>query len=118
MQNYEKHTQHRFKRLPQGNCQLWFDDKIIDQSEMKTVDDANVGYVSLLYLIPEYRDQGVGKLLHRHAVEVFSELGKSSLQLNVSNSNKQPLSFYTNQGWVNLGPRPGKEHMFLMTYAL
>lgn len=118
MRNYNDRMQHRIRLLPQGNCHLWLDDQIIGQTEMKLIEETDVGYVSFLYLTPEYRNQGLGKLLHQHAVEVFSGLGKSTLQLSVSRSNKHALSFYEKHGWVNSGPRAGKEHMFLMTYAL
>jgi len=93
-------------------------DKIIGQTEMKLVSDTDVGYVSLLYLAPEYRGKGLGELLHNHAVKVFSALGKSTIQLSVSKSNRQAISFYAKHGWRNLGPRPEKEQMFLMNYDL
>ena len=118
MCSYEERMNDRLKYLPQGNCHLWSQDKIIGQTEMKLTDNPNVGYVSLLYLTPAFRAQGFGELLHRHAVEVFSKLGKSELQLSVSNSNLHALSFYNKHGWQNLGPRPGKEQVFLMSYAL
>ena len=118
MHSYSERMQDRLKLLPHGNCHLWIKDEIIGQTEMKLVDSPNIGYVSLLYIIPEFRGQGFGEVLLRHAVEVFSKLNKSELQLSVSNSNQQALSFYNKHGWQNLGARPGKEQMLLMSYAL
>ena len=118
MRTYKNRMIDRIDHLPQGNCHLWSKNKIIGQTEMKLVDDLNVGYVNLLYLIPEYRAQGFGELLHKQAVKVFSELDKKTLHLSVSNSNKQALSFYSKHGWSNLGPRPDKDQVFLMSYVL
>jgi len=116
--SYKDRMTERLGYLPQGNCHLWFQDRIIGQTEMKLVADADVGYISLLYLVPEQRGKGLGELLHKHAIKVFSALGKSTIQLSVSKSNRQALSFYAKHGWRNLGPRPDKETMFLMSCDL
>ncbi len=118
MSSYKDRMADRIAYLPQGNCHLWHQGKIIGQTEMKFVADPNIEYVSLLYLVSEYRAQGIGALLQMHAIKVFSALGRGVLQLSVSNTNKQALAFYAKHGWSNLGPRPGKEEMFLMRYAL
>jgi len=116
--SYKERMTERLDYLPEGNCHLWVQDKIIGQTEMKLVPDTGIGYVSLLYLVPEFRGKGLGELLHKHAIKVFSVLEKSTIQLSVSKSNRQALSFYVKHGWRNLGPRRDKKQMFLMSYDL
>ena len=116
--SYKERMTERLNYLPEGNCHLLVQDKIIGQTEMKLLPDTEIGYVSLLYLAPEYRGKGLGELLHKHAIKVFSALEKSTIQLSVSKSNRQALAFYAKHGWRNLGPRPDKKQMFLMSYAL
>lgn len=118
MVSYEDRMKTRIGSLPEGNCHLWFQDEIIGQTEMKLVEDAMVGYVSFLYLVPEFRNMGLGALLQNRAVGVFSALGKNILKLSVSSTNESALSFYEKHGWRKLGPRRGKEHMSMMSYAL
>jgi len=118
MRGYKSRMKDRIGYLPDGNCHLWDRDAIVGQTEMKFVEAPSVGYVSLLYLIKDYRSKGLGKLLHDRAIKVFTELGKSSIKLSVSISNERALSFYAKHGWKNLGPRPGKEEVYLMQYDL
>lgn len=118
MTNYVQRMRERIAYLPRGNCHLWEEGRIIGQTEMKFVEDPDVGYVSLLYLESAYRGQGYGKMLHQRAVEVFSALGKKHMKLSVSQSNQRALAFYFKHGWKSLGPRPGKEHVELMSFEL
>ena len=118
MRNYRERMENRIYLLPEGNCHLWHDHRIIGQCEMKLIEASDVGYISLFYLIPEYRHQGIGRLLHEHAIKVFTELGKRSLQLSVSMSNFQALTFYKKHGWHNSGLHPSKKNRFLMAYPL
>ena len=118
MSNYKERMAERISYLPHGNCHLWHEGEIIGQTEMKFVDDADIGYVSLLYLKPEFRNQGLGKLLQQRAVEVFSTLGKKSIQLSVSCTNLPALAFYTKHGWENIGARPDKDNVYLMRFPL
>ncbi len=118
MRDYRQRLMDKLQQLPQGNCHLWYNHQIIGQTEMKLLADPNIGYVSLFYLIPEYRAQGIGRLLHEHAVKVFQELGKTTIQLSVGQSNDAALAFYAKHGWENLGTHPGKAGRFLMGYCL
>jgi len=45
MRTYKDRMIDKVDHLPQGNCHLWRKTKIIGQTEMKLVDDLNVGYV-------------------------------------------------------------------------
>ena len=118
MLNYESRMRAREQDVPEGNCHLWLAGRIVGQTEMKLVDDPDVGYVSLFYLAKEFRSQGLGNLLHDRAVETFAALDKSTLWLSVSRTNQHANRFYEKQGWTSRGPRPGKESVERMSFAL
>ena len=115
---YKKQIQEVIDYLPLGNCHLWADKEIIGQTEMKFTDDPKVGCVSMLYLVPEYRGNGIGELLHQHSVEVFSAANKAEIQSTVGQSNKPAISFYQKHGWTSQNSETGGDEMTLMKYAL
>ena len=108
----------RIAELPEGNMHLWEGDRIVGQTEMRFDDEAGVGYVSLFYLAPECRGQGLGRLLHEHAVKVFAARGMRAVRLSVSTRNTPAIAFYRKLGWSGAGTRPHKMPMQLMEYRL
>jgi ribosomal protein S18 acetylase RimI-like enzyme len=108
----------RMAEIPEGNCHLWHGDRIIGQTEMRTSEDPKMGYVNLFYLVPEWRQRGLGRLLHDHAVEVFTARGKRGLRLSVSRSNARAIAFYRRLGWKRVGMRPNKETMDILEFPL
>jgi aminoglycoside 6'-N-acetyltransferase len=108
----------RMAQVPEGNCHVWHGGTIIGQTEMRFADDPGKGYVNLFYLTPEWRHRGLGRLLHDHAVSVFSARGCSAIRLSVSRSNERALAFYRRLGWKRLGFRPHKEAVDVMELAL
>jgi len=116
---YLAQLRHRIAELPEGNAHLWDGSRIVGQAEMRLVeDDASLGYVNLFYVVPELRGRGLGRLLHRHAVRVFSRLGKRAIRLSVSARNAQALDFYRKLGWREAGSRPHRESMQVLELAL
>lgn len=115
---YLSHLTKYIGEIPEGNAHLWYDGRIIGQTEMKFIDDDKIGYVNLFFIAPEFRGKGLGGLLHRHACRVFAALGKSRIQLRVSQTNEVALSFYRKNGWRSIGPRPGPQPMWLMEFPL
>lgn len=61
--------------------------------------------INLFYLVPEFRGQGFGKQLDRHASHFFKDLGCKSARLSVSPENLAAMRFYFKQGWIDLGQR-------------
>lgn len=115
---YVEQLKAKIAEVPEGNVHLWEDARIVGQAEMRFDDEPGVGYVSLFYLSPECRGQGLGRLLHDHAVKVFAARGMRALRLSVSARNAPAIAFYRKLGWVSLGPRPHKLPMELMEYRL
>ena len=108
----------RMAQVPEGNCHVWHGDRIVGQTEMRFSDEPGVGYVNLFYLVPEWRHRGLGRMLHDHAVAVFTARGCKAIRLSVSRKNKRALAFYRRLGWKRLGFRPHKEAVDLMELAL
>lgn len=115
---YVEQLEAKIAEVPEGNVHLWEDGRIVGQAEMRFDDEPGVGYVSLFYLAPECRGQGLGRLLHDHAVKVFTARGMRALRLSVSARNAPAIAFYRKLGWVSRGPRPHKLPMELMEYRL
>ena len=116
---YLAYLRARIAELPAGNAHVWSGERIVGQAEMRLVEeDASLGYVNLFYVIPELRRQGLGRLLQRHAVRVFSALGKRAIRLSVAARNAEALAFYRKLGWRSVGPRPHREAMEVLELPL
>jgi ribosomal protein S18 acetylase RimI-like enzyme len=116
---YVEQLRGRIGQVPEGNSHLWRDGRIVGQTEMRLfAEDPRIGYVSFFYLVPECRGQGLGRLLHEHAVAVFRRRGMAALRLSVSVRNESAIAFYRKLGWVPVGARPNKEPMEILEYAL
>lgn len=116
---YLENLRLRIAELPSANAHLWSGERIVGQAEMRLVDeDATLGYVNLFYVVPELRGRGLGTILHRHAISVFSGLGKRAIRLSVAARNAQALTFYRRLGWRVVGPRAHRERMEVLELAL
>ena len=115
---YVEQLRQRIAELPEGNSHLWQGERIVGQTEMRFDDEAGVGYVSLFYLAPDFRGQGLGRLLHDHAVKVFGARGMERIRLSVASRNAPAIAFYRKLGWKSAGARPHKLPMERMEYAL
>jgi putative acetyltransferase len=59
---------------------------------------ASLGKLEMLFLGPEYRGQGLGKLLLHYALENFD-----ARELDVNEQNTQAVGFYLKQGFKVIG---------------
>ena len=117
-ESYRTRLQQKIDQLPQGCCHLWLGSEIVGQIEAKWVADPDVGYINLVVLKPEYQRQGYGTLMLGYLSNAFSKAGKTRMQLSISPSNTQAMSFYLKHGWIDTGPRADAPHMRLMSKAL
>jgi len=60
---------------------------------------AGYGWLSLIYLRPEYRRQGYGIQVLARVYRHYQELGRRSLRLNVAESNTAARAFYEKEGF-------------------
>jgi ribosomal protein S18 acetylase RimI-like enzyme len=109
----------KIAQIPEGNVHLWHGEQIVGQMEMRLVDhEPHIGYVSLIYIAPEMRGQGLGRLLHEHALQVCRIREKRAMRLSVSLTNVPAIMFYRRLGWEMVGSRPNKEPMAIMEFPL
>ena len=63
---------------------------------------ASCGWISLLYLGPEYRGRGLGVQLLGRAVVKYRKLGRRGLRLQAAEDNAAAMAFYRKHGFVPL----------------
>lgn len=68
---------------------------------------AGYGWISLLYLVPEYRHKGYGIQLLARALAVYSDMGRKALRLTVAEENTAALRFYERYGFAPLSRQAG-----------
>lgn len=65
------------------------------------------GWISLIYVEPEYRSRRLGIQLLGHAVSLARTMGRDFLRLHVSQTNAEAIGFYQHNGFRILEPVPG-----------
>jgi ribosomal protein S18 acetylase RimI-like enzyme len=74
-------------------------------------EDASVGHLFQVWVSPEYRGRGVGRLLTDAVIEWARDLGLRSLRLGVTPSHPAALRLYRAAGFIEVGEaeplRPG-----------
>ena len=79
---------------------------------------AGYGWLSLLYLRPEYRHRGYGIQVLGRVYRKYQELGRKSLRLNVAVSNTDARAFYAREGFAVLGRESGTDGLLLLEKRL
>lgn len=63
---------------------------------------AGYGWVSLLYIAPEYRGRGAGIQLLARALFFYEKLGRTAIRLHCAEENTAALAFYRKHGFTVL----------------
>lgn len=84
---------------------VFHEDQTVGQIELRKLKDGS-GFVSFYYLVPEFRNKGLGKQLDDFAITELKKRGCTKVRLTVSERNKAGLRFYEKTGWKSLGPDP------------
>ena len=79
---------------------------------------AGYGWVSLLYLEPEYRGRGCAAQLMARAYALFGSLGRKSLRLHVAAENETALAFYRREGFRVIEGEGSGGRLLLMEKSL
>ena len=107
------------RALPGSCVHVWKDDTVIGQLEMSRFKaDPRIGYVNLYYLVPSYRNRGLGRRLDEYATAFLDSSGFRTARLSVSPTNQQAMRFYLKNDWRDLGPRSGHPEVHLMEKEL
>jgi GNAT superfamily N-acetyltransferase len=95
----------RTRSIPGSCVHVWSGATVIGQMELGRFKGVpEMGYVNLYYLIPAFRNRGLGHYLDEYATAFLSGLGFQGARLNVSPTNRQAMRFYLKNGWRDLGP--------------
>ena len=86
---------------PMAVLQLLDGDKPVGLVDLDTLRGASQGWgwLSLIYLKPERRGQGLGIQLLARAVFHYRRLGRTALRLTVASENARALAFYRREGF-------------------
>jgi len=104
---FSEHFAEILKKDPEAIYSVWYEDKLVGQIDLKTSwKEKNCGYVSFFYLLPEYRNRGLGAILDQYATSAFKKKGLLKAQLTVSEMNLPGIKFYEKNGWKRVGPDP------------
>lgn len=81
--------------------------------------DSGYGWISFLYLVPQYRNKGYGIQLLGRAVVLYRKLGRTSLRLYAAEDNRAALRFYEKSGFRTLRTEAGNSgNLYLMEKAI
>lgn len=77
--------------------------------------EENIGWISLLYLFPDYRGRGCAMQLLSRAEQLYKKLGRKALRLTVSGTNEPAVRFYARAGFekISAEKRGGNETLLL-----
>lgn len=106
---------------PQAVQRLYYEDQPAGLLDLDTQRGSHAGYgwISLLYLEPEFRGRGCGIQLLSRAMQKYEQLGRRALRLHVAEENQAAVSFYRRWGFQELGQEPGGSgHLLLMERKL
>lgn len=89
------------RETPNAVMKLYCKDEPAGLVDLDTARGAHAGYgwISFLYLKPEYRGRGCGVQLIGRAIFLYDRLGRHSLRLHVAEDNKAAVDFYQKNGF-------------------
>jgi ribosomal protein S18 acetylase RimI-like enzyme len=91
--------------FPEGFLFAEVDGDVIGELVLRMIpyEGRTIGYVSLVYLKPNYRGKGYSQEMFAHAEKLFREHNLSEYHLRVSVNNDRAICFYEKQGMTTLG---------------
>lgn len=119
-QEYIELIQQRTKEFPEGYVIVELDGRVVGQIEMhpREFDGRQIGFVSLFYLIPEFRGKGYGEQLTKYAEDLFLRNGVVEYHLRVSPTNRYAVRFYEKCGLLKIREEQHQHVMWRMGKTL
>ena len=113
---YYRAARDHYRRDPESVCLLYDGDVFAGLLDLDTArgEHAGYGWVSLLYLCPEYRRRGLGVQLLGGAVTKYRTLGRRAVRLYAAEDNTAALAFYRANGFAELSRAPGTNGELLL----
>jgi len=90
---------------PECIVHVWLNNQIVGQVNLGRFTEPSLGYLNLLYVVPEWRGRGVATAIEAYASKWFHQRGFGSARLSVSISNLRALRFYLKHEWRDIGAR-------------
>lgn len=96
-------------QFPDGFVLVTQDGQHVGQMELriKTVEEREIGYVSLYYITPDYRGRGVSNDFVQYAENFFRAHGMTEYHLRVSPTNARAIRFYEKHGMEKIAEEMG-----------
>lgn len=89
----------RIEEFPDGHVLAFLGLDCVGQLELQIPYGADVGYVNLFYVSPDFRGQGLGRRLHDFAERYFRSWDATRIELDVSKTNDRAIGFYKHLGY-------------------
>ena len=101
---------------PRAVLRLYHEDNPAGLVDLDPARGAHAGYgwVSFLYLCPEYRGKGYGIQALARAISLYRVLGRRTLRLHVADTNARALAFYEREGFRALSEERGSRGTLLL----
>lgn len=98
---YLNYAIEHYREDPEAVLRIYDGDKLVGLVDMDTKRGENAGYgwISLLYLRPEYRHRGFGIQLLARPLFKYKGMGRKALRLQVAEDNEAALAFYKKNGF-------------------
>lgn len=106
---YYRTAKEAVKKEPLSLMKVFSADDFIGIVELDPLraSELGAGWISFLYLTPEFRGRGYGPQLLGHAVSVFRGKGRRAIRLHVAETNETAVRFYQRNGFQLISKEPG-----------
>ena len=93
------------QQYPYGVIHVFRGDDIIGQIDYRIEDlFTDKAFISMFYLIPAARGQGIGSLMHEYLIKSLREQGCNGARILIQSSNERGVSFYKKHNWRYVKP--------------
>ncbi|RVU81754.1 GNAT family N-acetyltransferase [Leucothrix sargassi] len=105
------------QQYPYGVIHVYRDGEIIGQIDFRIEDlFTDKAFISMFYLVPTERGQGIGSLMHEYLINTLRERGCNGARILIQSSNERGVAFYRTHGWRYVKPDLNNAH--IDTYQL
>ncbi|MDB5289705.1 MAG: family N-acetyltransferase [Phycisphaerales bacterium] len=89
----------KVEEFPEGFVLAFLGGRCVGHLEMEVPYGLPTGYVNLFYVLPQFRRQGLGRLMHVFTERYFRSWEASRIELHVSPTNRAAMQFYRRLGY-------------------
>lgn len=115
------HSAHRRAKTPNALVKILSGDRVAGIIELDPArgEQDGYGWISFLYLLPEFRGLGWGVQLLGHAIWYYETCARRTIRLHVAVTNAHAIEFYEHYGFKRIGSDRGvSSELYLMEKSL